>query len=86
MPKAIHTTLWRLVLFFIGSIAVMSALIPWQKAGVGDTSPFVLVFHAIGMPFAGDMMNFVVLTAVLSASNSGLYASRAWCGRSPRKI
>ena len=68
------TTLWRLVLFFIGSITVMCALIPWRKAGVGE-SPFVLVFNGIGIPYAGDIMNFVVLTAVLSASNSGLYAS-----------
>ncbi|MBS5559237.1 MAG: amino acid permease [Bifidobacterium longum] len=41
----------------------------------GETSPFVLVFNGIGIPYAGDIMNFVVLTAVLSASNSGLYAS-----------
>lgn len=74
VPKAIHTTLWRLVLFFIGSITVMCALIPWRQAGVGE-SPFVLVFNNIGIPYAGDIMNFVVLTAVLSASNSGLYAS-----------
>lgn len=74
VPEAIHTTLWRLVLFFIGSIVVMSSLIPWQDAGVNE-SPFVLVFNAIGLPFAGDIMNFVVLTAVLSAANSGLYAS-----------
>lgn len=74
IPRAIHTTLLRLVIFFIGSIVVMSALIPWQKAGV-DQSPFVLVFKSIGLPFAGDLMNFVVLTAILSAANSGLYAS-----------
>lgn len=40
-----------------------------------DESPFVLVFNSIGLPFAGDVMNFVVLTAILSAANSGLYAS-----------
>ena len=62
VPKAIHTTLWRLVLFFIGSITVMCALIPWRQAGVGE-SPFVLVFNSIGIPYAGDIMNFVVLTA-----------------------
>lgn len=72
IPKAVHTTVLRLAIFFIGSIAVMAALIPWHKSGV-DTSPFVLVFQSIGMPFAGDVMNFVVLTAVLSAANSGLY-------------
>lgn len=74
IPKAIHTTLLRLIIFFIGSITVMAALIPWQKAGVNQ-SPFVLVFNSIGLPFAGDLMNFVVLTAILSAANSGLYAS-----------
>ena len=74
VPKAIHTTLWRLVLFFIGSITVMCALIPWRKAGVGE-SPFVLVFNGIGIPYAGHHELRVVLTAVLSASNSGLYAS-----------
>ncbi|KRK83875.1 amino acid transport protein [Loigolactobacillus coryniformis subsp. torquens DSM 20004 = KCTC 3535] len=52
----------------------MAALIPYQKAGVSQ-SPFVLVFRQIGLPFAGDLMNFVVLTAILSAANSGLYAS-----------
>ena len=72
VPKAVHTTVLRLAIFFIGSIAVMAALIPWQQSGV-DTSPFVLVFQSIGMPFAGDIMNAVVLTAVLSAANSGLY-------------
>ena len=72
IPKAVHTTVLRLAVFFIGSILVMAALIPWHRAGV-DTSPFVLVFQSIGMPFAGDVMNFVVLTAVLSAANSGLY-------------
>ncbi|MBT1166955.1 amino acid permease [Bifidobacterium simiarum] len=72
IPKAVHTTVLRLAIFFIGSIAVMAALIPWHKSGV-ETSPFVLVFQSIGMPFAGDVMNFVVLTAVLSAANSGLY-------------
>lgn len=74
LPKAIHTTLWRLVLFFVGSIFVMACLIPYQQAGVTQ-SPFSLVLNHIGLPFAGDLMNFVVLTAILSAANSGLYAS-----------
>lgn len=74
IPKAIHSTLFRLIIFFIGSIAVMAALVPYKQAGV-DQSPFVLVFNQIGLPFAADIMNFVVLTAILSAANSGLYAS-----------
>ncbi|MFB9768423.1 amino acid permease [Lactiplantibacillus modestisalitolerans] len=74
IPKAIHTTLWRLIIFFIGSMFVMAALIPYKQAGVTQ-SPFVLVFKEIGIPYAADLMNFVVLTAIMSAANSGLYAS-----------
>lgn len=74
VPQAIHSALWRLVIFFIGAIIVMAALIPYKDAGV-DASPFVVVFEKIGVPFAADIMNFVVLTAILSAANSGLYAS-----------
>ena len=74
LPKAIHTTLWRLIIFFIGSMIIMAALIPYQKAGVTQ-SPFVYVFKMMGIPFAGDIMNFVVLSAIISAANSGLYAS-----------
>lgn len=72
IPRAVRTTVFRLVIFFIGSIGVMAALIPWHKSGV-STSPFVMVFQAIGLPYAADVMNFVVLTAVLSAANSGMY-------------
>ena len=74
LPKAIHTTLWRLALFFIGSIVVMAALIPYKQAGVTQ-SPFVHVFQMMGITYAADIMNFVVLTAIISAANSGLYAS-----------
>jgi len=74
IPIAIRTTLWRLIIFFVGSMFVMAALIPYQQAGVTQ-SPFVLVFKEIGIPYAADLMNFVVLTAIMSAANSGLYAS-----------
>lgn len=74
IPKAIKTTLWRLILFFVGSMVVMSSLISYKQAGVTQ-SPFVLIFSEMGIPFAADIMNFVVLTAIISAANSGLYAS-----------
>lgn len=74
IPSAIKTTLWRLVIFFIGSIVVMAALIPYKVAGVTQ-SPFVYVLDLIHVPFAANIMNFVVLTAIISAANSGLYAS-----------
>jgi S-methylmethionine transporter len=74
IPKAIRTTLWRLIIFFVGTIVVLSALLPTSDAGVLE-SPFVTVLEQIGVPYAADIMNFVILTAILSAANSGLYAS-----------
>ncbi len=49
-------------------------MIPWKKAGVVE-SPFVVVFEQIGIPYAADIMNFVILIALLSVANSGLFAS-----------
>ncbi|MDN4527155.1 S-methylmethionine permease [Fictibacillus fluitans] len=74
IPIAIRTTLWRLIIFFVGTIIILSALLPTSDAGVLK-SPFVAVFDRIGVPYAADLMNFVILTAILSAANSGLYAS-----------
>lgn len=74
VPWAIRTTVIRLVVFFIGTVFVLAALIPMDQAGVVK-SPFVLVFERIGIPYAADIFNFVILTAILSAANSGLYAS-----------
>lgn len=64
IPEAIRTTLWRLIVFFIGSIVVMAALIPYHTAGVTQ-SPFVYVLDLIHVPFAANIMNFVVLTAII---------------------
>ncbi len=74
LPVAIRTTIARLIIFFIGTVLVLAALIPMEEAGVAK-SPFVLVFEKIGIPYAADIINFVILTAILSAANSGLYAS-----------
>ncbi len=60
--------------FFVLAIFVLVALIPWEEAGL-TKSPFVAVFDNIGIPYAADIMNFVILTAVLSVANSGLYAA-----------
>ncbi|MFP9227970.1 S-methylmethionine permease [Pectobacterium cacticida] len=74
VPMAIRTTVARLVIFFLGTVLVLAALIPMEEAGIAK-SPFVLVFEKIGIPYAADIFNFVILTAILSAANSGLYAS-----------
>lgn len=52
----------------------MAAIIPYEKAAVTQ-SPFVTVFSMIGIPYAADIMNFVILTGIISMANSGLYAS-----------
>ncbi|MEH7074509.1 amino acid permease [Neobacillus drentensis] len=73
IPKSIKQTVWRTLFFFVLAIFVLSGLIPMEKAGVIE-SPFVVVFDSIGIPYAADLMNFVILTALLSVANSGLYA------------
>ncbi|MGT2907428.1 amino acid permease [Streptococcus dentiloxodontae] len=73
VPAAIKTTIGRLVLFFIVTIIVLAALLPMNEAGVNAS--FAAVFSQMGIPYAGDIMNIVVLIAILSAGNSGLYAS-----------
>lgn len=74
IPKAINTIFWRILIFYLGTIFVVGALIPYTEAGV-QTSPFTLVFKNIGITAAASLMNAVILTSVLSAGNSGMYAS-----------
>lgn len=74
IPKSINMTVYRTLFFFVFAIAILSALIPYKSAGVIE-SPFVVVFDNLGIPFAADIMNFVILTALLSVGNSGLYAA-----------
>lgn len=74
IPKAINTIFWRILLFYLGTIFVVGAIIPYTEAGV-DTSPFTLVFQKAGIAAAASLMNAVILTSVLSAGNSGMYAS-----------
>lgn len=74
VPMALKSAVVRLVLFYIITLALMLMVVPWKSAG-GDTSPFVKVFEIMNIPGAAGIMNFVVLTAALSAMNSQLYIS-----------
>jgi len=74
IPKTIRATVWRLALLFIGTIVIMVLLLPTDKASLLE-SPFVSILDSVGVPYAGDIMNFIILTALLSAANSGLYAA-----------
>ncbi len=73
IPKALRSTVLRLLVLFVGSITVIAAILPYEQAGL-TSSPFVDVFEYVGVPFAGDIMNFVIITALLSAGNSGLFS------------
>ncbi|MBF7018473.1 amino acid permease [Staphylococcus sp. 18_1_E_LY] len=81
VPKAIKQVFWRILLFYILAIFVIGMIIPYNSPALmgGDsdvaTSPFTLVFKNAGLAFAASFMNAVILTSVLSAGNSGMYAS-----------
>ncbi|OIK15557.1 amino acid permease [Bacillus sp. MUM 116] len=72
IPRSIRNIVFRLLIFYVGAIFVLSAIVPWKKAGLME-SPFVTVFDMVGIPYAADIMNFVILTALLSVGNSGLF-------------
>ncbi len=74
IPLAINNVVWRILIFYIGALGIMMVLYPWNEVGTLG-SPFVLVFDKIGIPGAADIINFVVLTAALSAFNSGLFST-----------
>ncbi|MFD0477741.1 hypothetical protein ACFQ0B_63340 [Nonomuraea thailandensis] len=74
MPKAINGVVWRIAIFYVGSVALLAMVLPWTAYSAG-TSPFVTVFSGLGVPWAADAMNLVVITAALSSCNSGLYAT-----------
>lgn len=74
IPRSIKNIIWRTLFFFVGAVIVLGALLPWQDASVSE-SPFVTVFDMIGIPYAADIMNIVIITALVSVANSGLYAS-----------
>jgi L-asparagine permease len=74
IPKAVNSVMYRIALFYVGSVALLVVLMPWTAYHAG-VSPFVTFFGALGVPGVGSVMNFVVLTAALSSLNSGLYST-----------
>ncbi|MEU6296893.1 amino acid permease [Streptomyces erythrochromogenes] len=74
MPKAINSIMWRVGVFYVGSVVLLALLLPYS-AYSADQSPFVTVFDKLGIPGTAGIMNLVVLTAALSSLNSGLYST-----------
>ncbi|ALV93421.1 MULTISPECIES: aromatic amino acid transporter AroP [Pantoea] len=74
IPKATNQVLWRILIFYIGSLAVLLSLLPWTRV-TADTSPFVLIFHELGDALVANALNVVILTAALSVYNSCVYCN-----------
>ena len=74
IAKATNSVVLRISIFFVGSIFLLAVILPWNSQQIGS-SPYVSAFAQMGIPGAADIMNAVVLTAVLSCLNSGLYTA-----------
>lgn len=90
VKRAFRVTMARLLVFYILTLALILALVPWNQSGQGAQSPFVMVMEQVGIPGATGLINFVILVAALSAMNSQLYTttrmmfSLARAGHAPR--
>ncbi|MFI8532741.1 amino acid permease [Streptomyces aquilus] len=75
VASAVRTAMWRIALFYIGSMAVIVTLVPWDSRAVTEKGPYVAALDSLGIPGAGQLMNVVVLVALLSAMNANIYGS-----------
>ena len=74
LPTAINSVMWRILIFYVGALVALTALVPWSDFPASG-SPFVHAFTLIGIPAAAGVVNFVVTTAALSSCNSGIYST-----------
>ncbi|WSS45562.1 amino acid permease [Streptomyces sp. NBC_01187] len=75
VTKATNSVIWRVAVFYLGSIFVVLCLVPWNSDALIKKGSYVAALDAVGIPHAGQIMNVIVLTAVLSCLNSGLYTA-----------
>ena len=74
IPRAVNQVIYRILIFYVGALAVLLALYPWNQLAEGG-SPFVLIFSALGSDLTANILNVVVLTAALSVYNSCVYCN-----------
>ena len=74
IPRAVNQVIYRILIFYVGALAVLLALYPWNQLAEGG-SPFVLIFSALGSDITANILNIVVLTAALSVYNSSVYCN-----------
>ncbi|EGW2153647.1 amino acid permease [Enterococcus faecium] len=75
IPKAIKGVMGRIISFYIIPLFLLLILFPWNTLAGTNASPFVMVFEKMNIPFAADIVNFVIVLALFSSINSGVYAS-----------
>lgn len=75
IPKAIKGIMGRIISFYIIPLFLLLILFPWNTLAGTNVSPFVMVFEKMNIPFAADIVNFVIILALFSSINSGVYAS-----------
>ncbi|MFJ8826326.1 amino acid permease [Streptomyces sp. NPDC102467] len=75
VTRATNSVIWRIGIFYLGSIFVVLTLLPWNDASILKDGSYVAALNSIGIPHAGQVMDVIVLTAVLSCLNSGLYTA-----------
>lgn len=74
VAKATNSVIGRVLVFYVLSVFLIVSILPWDSTKLGE-SPFVAALDLIGLPGAADIMNAIVLTAVLSCLNSGIYVA-----------
>ncbi|MDR3195502.1 MAG: amino acid permease [Endomicrobium sp.] len=74
IPKAVNQVVFRILVFYIGSLVVLLSLYHWSNLKITD-SPFVMIFDKIGFKYASWTLNFIILTAALSVYNSCIYSN-----------
>jgi GABA permease len=74
VAKATNSVVWRVLVFYVLSIFLIVTILPWNDSKA-MVSPYVSALRALGIPGAAAIMNLVVVTAVLSCLNSGLYTA-----------
>ena len=73
IPRAINQVIYRILIFYVGTMVVLMTLWPWNEVGT-EASPFVQIFDNVGVKAAANILNFVVLTAAVSVYNSAIYS------------
>ena len=79
VSRAVRTIVWRILLFYMGSVAIMVIAVPWDDPKLG-TSPFVAVLDRAGIPAASEIMTLVIVLALLSSLNANLYGAARMLG------